>query len=98
MDMTPSFDFVIHVRTLALIEDMTTEDGRPLAAKAQSDAYVSSQSFENMVRHQYHTPSRQYLLYLLLSRSSIHTSLANLSRHAFRFNVSPKESLMTSKV
>jgi len=47
---TPVYDVVIHIRTLALIEDMSTEDGIPLDAKAKSEKFIASAGFQSMVR------------------------------------------------
>jgi len=43
------FEFSIHIRTLDLIEDVGTEDGRPLDVNQKSSAFIESTSFQAMV-------------------------------------------------
>jgi len=47
---TPVFDFVIHIRTLDLIEDLSTEDGFVEDAPAKAEKFMRSTQFEAMVR------------------------------------------------
>ena len=49
------FDFSIHVRTLELIEDVGTEDGRPLNVDEKAKAFLGSSSFQ-VRAPQTHTP------------------------------------------
>jgi hypothetical protein len=44
------FDFSIHVRTLELIEDVGTEDGRPLNVEEKAKAFLGSSSFQVVLR------------------------------------------------
>lgn len=45
----PIFDYVIHVRTLGLIEDMANKDGLPTDPEGKTDAFLASEGFEQMV-------------------------------------------------
>jgi len=38
----PVYDVVLHIRTLALIEDMGNKNGRPLNVSSKSKAFIES--------------------------------------------------------
>ena len=46
----PAYDFVIHVRTLGLIEDMSNRDGLPVNATGKAANFLASEGFESMVQ------------------------------------------------
>ena len=45
----PVFDVVIHLRTLALIEDLSTDSGEPEDAQGKADRFIASDKFNDMV-------------------------------------------------
>lgn len=44
------YDFVVHLRTLALIEDLSSEDGHPKDTKAKAETFMRAEMFSSMVR------------------------------------------------
>jgi hypothetical protein len=46
---TPVFDAVVHLRTIALVEDLDTEDGNPVDTAIRAEAFMRTSRFGDML-------------------------------------------------
>ena len=47
---TSVYDAVVHLRTIQLVEDLSTEDGNPVNASGKAQAFMLTEMFESMVQ------------------------------------------------